>query len=108
MEAWSESEIVVEDEGEEDEWEDEDNDDEEEEEEEGKDDGNGDETETGGDEEDGDESNEESLAPSKADSGVVLEGLHKKGEGEDERKKVKRDNGLDFSWLKVEEIIDSD
>ena len=108
LEVWSESEIVVEDEGEEDEWEDEDNDDEEEEEEEEEeeDDGNGDDTETGGDGEDGDESNEESLAPSKADSGGVLEGLHQKGE--DEKKKGKRDNGLDFSWLKVEGIIDSD
>ncbi|KAH7418982.1 ankyrin repeat-containing domain protein [Cadophora sp. MPI-SDFR-AT-0126] len=97
LEVWSESEIVVEDEKDgEDEWEYEDEDEEEEEE----DDGEGDETETG---EDG-ESDEESAAPSKTDSGVVLEGVHKKGGAE----KVKKDNGLDFSWLRVEEIIDSD
>ena len=102
MEAWSESEIVVEDEGGEDEWEDEDEDDEEEQE----DDGDGDQTETGETEEDGDESSDESLVPSKADSGVVLEGFHQKGK--DEKKKVNKDNGLDFSWLKVEDIINSD
>ncbi|KAG4428800.1 hypothetical protein IFR05_015719 [Cadophora sp. M221] len=94
-EEWSESEIVVPEavEGE-DEWEDEDEDD-------------GDETgtetgEDGGGDEDSENNDDESATPSKSDSGVVLEGTDKKN------KTARKDNGLDFSWLKVEEIIDDD
>ncbi|KAK0124204.1 hypothetical protein ONS95_009184 [Cadophora gregata] len=100
LEAWSDNEIFVPDEAEDDEWEDED--------EEASEGEERDETETenGGNESEESESDEESLAPSKADSGVVVEGLHKKARTA--LKKVKEDNGLDFSWLKVEEIIDDD